>query len=117
MAAILIVEDEPKIVAFMTKGLKKAGYQIQASLNGAQALPLALSGDFDLILLDLGLPGLSGRDVLREIRAQEVQTPVIVITALDDDKEREQALSLGANEFTIKPFRFSNLLTAVRSYI
>ena len=117
MTTILIIEDEPKIVAILSKGLKKAGHQTQAVLDGKQALPLALSGNFDLILLDLGLPGLSGMSVLREVRGQALPTPVIVVTALDNDAERRQALSLGANGFIAKPFRFKSILDAVSTHL
>ncbi|MDV3349217.1 response regulator [Leptothoe sp. LEGE 181152] len=116
MATILIVEDDPRIAAFVSKGLKKAGYQTQIASDGNQALPSALSGKFDLILLDLGLPEINGREVLKEIRAQAVQIPVIVVTALDNDEVREEILSLGAQAFIAKPFRFNSLLTCVRSH-
>ncbi|MFG6095081.1 response regulator [Leptothoe sp. ISB3NOV94-8A] len=117
MATILIVEDSPRIAAFVSKGLKRAGYQTQIASNGNQALPLALSGKFDLILLDLGLPGMDGREVLKEIRTQAMQIPVIVVTALDNDEVREDVLSLGAQAFIVKPFRFNSLLTCVRSHL
>ncbi|ESA35699.1 hypothetical protein N836_10560 [Leptolyngbya sp. Heron Island J] len=117
MATILIVEDDSRIASFVSKGLKKAGYQTQIVLDGEQALPLALSGKFDLILLDLGLSGMDGREVLKEIRAQAVQIPVIVVTALDNDEVREDVLSLGAQAFIAKPFRFNSLLTCVRSHL
>ncbi len=117
MATILIVEDEPQIVAFLSKGLRRAGYQIQVAADGAQALSLVTSGEFDLILLDLGLPGLDGKSVLSATRSQGIQTPVIVVTARAGDDEREQSLSLGANDYITKPFRFSDLLNCVRSYL
>ena len=117
MATILIVEDESRIASFVSKGLKKAGYQTQITSDGNQALPLAISGNFDLILLDLGLPGIDGREVLKEIRAQAVQPPVIVVTAFSHDEIRDEVLSLGAQEFIAKPFRFSSLLACVRSHI
>ncbi|MGD1949925.1 MAG: response regulator transcription factor [Leptolyngbyaceae cyanobacterium] len=117
MATILIVEDEPRIVAFMTKGLKRAGYQIKAVGDGYEALSLTTSREFDLILLDLGLPSLDGKSVLSATRSQGIQTPVIVVTALSGDDEREQALSLGANDYITKPFSFRTLLNSIRNYI
>ena len=117
MATILIVEDEPRIVAFVAKGLKRAGYQTKAVGDGQEALFLATSEKFDLILLDLGLPGLDGASVLSATRSQGVQTPVIVVTALSGDDEREQALSLGANDYITKPFSFRTLLNSVQNYI
>ncbi|EKU99692.1 response regulator with CheY-like receiver domain and winged-helix DNA-binding domain [Leptolyngbya sp. PCC 7375] len=117
MATILIVEDDSRIAAFVSKGLEKAGYQTQVASDGNQVLPLALSGKFDLILLDLGLSGMDGREVLKEIRTQAVQIPVIVVTALDNDEVREDVLSLGAQAFIAKPFRFNSLLTCVRAHL
>ena len=117
MATILIVEDESRIASFVSKGLKKAGYQTQIASDGNQALPLALSGNFNLILLDLGLPGMDGREVLKEIRAQTAQLPVIVVTAFSHDDIREEVLSLGAQAFITKPFRFSGLLACVRDHV
>ncbi|NEQ53623.1 MAG: response regulator transcription factor [Leptolyngbya sp. SIO3F4] len=115
MATILLIEDEAQVIAFMTKGLERAGYQVQAVQDGKQALPLALSGEFDLILLDLGLPSLNGQSVLKKIRGQQLETPVIVVTALN--VEPDQILALGANDYISKPFRFSELLATIRSYI
>lgn len=115
VATILIVEDEAQIIAFMSKGLKRAGYQVQAVQDGQQALALALSREFDLILLDLGLPSLNGQSLLKEIRGQQLETPVIVVSA--QNVEPSQLMSLGANDYIAKPFRFSDLLAAIRSLI
>lgn len=117
MPTILIVEDEPQIVAFLSKGLRRAGYQIEVAVDGIQALALVTSGEFDLILLDLGLPGLDGTSVLSAARSQGIQTPVIVVTARAGDDERERSLSLGANDYMAKPFRFGDLLNCVRSHL
>ncbi|ESA35688.1 response regulator with -like receiver domain protein and winged-helix dna-binding domain protein [Leptolyngbya sp. Heron Island J] len=117
MATILIVEDEPQIVAFLSKGLRRAGYQIQVAADGIQAMSLVASGEIDLVLLDLGLPVLDGTSVLSATRAQGIQIPVIVVTARAGDDEREKSLALGANDYISKPFRFSELLSCVRSYV
>ena len=117
VATILIVEDEPRIVAFLAKGLKRAGYQTKSVSDGREALPLTTSGEFDLILLDLGLPGLDGTSVLSATRSQGIHTPVIVVTAVSGDEEREQALSLGANDYITKPFSFRTLLGSIRNYV
>ncbi|MFG6101021.1 DNA-binding response regulator [Leptolyngbyaceae cyanobacterium CCMR0082] len=117
MATILIVEDEPQITAFLTKGFRRAGYEIYTAQSGVQALSLATSNNFDLILLDLGLPDLDGLSVLSATRSQGVQTPIIVITARDSDNDRQQSLSLGASDYITKPFRFSELLRYVRAHL
>ncbi|MEM9949611.1 MAG: response regulator [Cyanobacteria bacterium P01_D01_bin.36] len=117
MATILIAEDEPRIAMFMSKGLKKAGYQTHVVGDGTQALALSLSGKFDLVLLDVGLSGLDGWSVLSELRASSAQLPVIIITALYGLEERDHSLALGADGFISKPFRFNHLLKCIRRCI
>ncbi|MEM9976732.1 MAG: response regulator [Cyanobacteria bacterium P01_D01_bin.2] len=117
MTTILIAEDEPRIAMFMSKGLKKEGYQTYVVDDGTQALALSLSGKFDLILLDVGLSGLDGWSVLSELRSSSSQPPVIIITALYGIEERDHSLSLGANGFISKPFRFNHLLKCIRRYV
>ncbi len=117
MASILIIEDEPRIVSFLSKGLQQTGHQALAVTNGERALPLALSKMFDLVLLDLILPESEGVSILSEIRAQSIQVPIIVVTALSSEEQRSQALFLGANEYITKPFRFEHLLSYIRAYV
>ena len=81
MSRILIVEDEPRIVAFLTKGLKAAGFTTHTTAEGGQAVALAVQEDFDLIILDVGLPDIDGFEVLQQLRGQGVGTPVIMLTA------------------------------------
>ncbi len=117
MASILIIEDEPRIVSFLSKGLQQTGHQTLAVTNGERALPLALSKMFDLVLLDLILPEPQGVLILSEIRAQSIQVPIIVVTALFSEEQRSQALFLGANEYITKPFRFEHLLSYIHAYV
>ncbi|MBT9314496.1 response regulator transcription factor [Leptothoe spongobia] len=117
MASILIIEDEPRTVSFLSQGLQQMGYRTFAVTNGERALPLALSKMFDLVLLDLMLPGLEGVSILSVIRAQRLQVPVIVMTALSSEKERSHAFLLGANEYIAKPFNFDYLLSHIRTYV
>ena len=117
MATILIAEDEPRIAAFMSKGLQKAGYLTHTATDGHQALALALAVHFDLILIDISLPGIDGWSVLREFRSHSLKTPVIVVTAFDGVEERNHSLTLGANEYLSKPFRFKTLLAYIRRYV
>ena len=114
MANILIAEDEVQIASFVSKGLQRAGYQTQIATNGRSALSMALSGKFDLILLDIDLPEVDGWSVLVAMRTQSSQTPVIIVTALDGTEERRQSQDLGVADYITKPFRFSNLLAIVR---
>ena len=117
VATILIAEDEARIAAFLTKGLEKAGYLTHVVNDGSQALSLALAMQFDLILLDVGLPSTDGWAVLKELRGRSKQPPIIVLTALNGLENRQHSLELGANEFVSKPFRFNQLLTCIRHYI
>lgn len=117
MCRILIVEDEVKIAAFMEKGFKKQGFATAIAENGTQALFMATDSEFDLLLLDLGLPAIDGMTVLRELRQQGEKCPIIVVTARTDRQELLLALESGADECITKPFSFSHLLLRVRSYL
>ncbi|NJR51402.1 MAG: response regulator [Leptolyngbyaceae cyanobacterium CSU_1_3] len=113
---ILIAEDESRLAAFVAKGLKKHGYDVVIAEDGQQALEISQQEAFGLILLDLGLPVKDGWAVLIELRQQETQVPVIIVTAMSDNGNKDRAIALGANDFMTKPFRFNVLLTKVRSY-
>jgi two-component system copper resistance phosphate regulon response regulator CusR len=117
MTRILIAEDEPRIVRFLTKGLQAQGYSTAWAADGKQALDLALSGEFDLLLLDLGLPVLDGLDVLAALRRRHVQMPVIVLTARDSTEDVVTGLDSGANDYVRKPFRLAELLARIRSQL
>ncbi|WP_295823406.1 response regulator transcription factor [uncultured Microbacterium sp.] len=115
MTRILIAEDEERISAFVAKGLESAGYQTLIVADGAEALDTALSGDVDLVLLDVGLPTLDGFEVLRAIRGQGSQIPVIMLTARTSTRDTVDGLDAGANDYVAKPFKFDELLARVRS--
>ena len=108
MARILLVDDEPRIVNFLEKGLRKQEHDLEVVSDGCQALETALSGQFDLVLLDLGLPSMDGLDVLAALRAENRSLPVIVLTAREES-ECMKALAKGANDYMQKPFRFHTL--------
>lgn len=114
---ILIVEDEFRIAAFLQKGLRKNGFATAIAEDGNQALLMTQSGNFDLLLLDLGLPVKDGWTVLKELREQGKQLPVIIITARDNERGRAIGLAAGANDYVTKPFRFDELLTRVRAQL
>ena len=114
MARILIVEDEERIAAFVTKGLKAEGHVVTAVADGPTGLDEALSGAHDLVVLDIGLPGLGGFDVLDQLRSQGSRVPVIVLTARDSVSDTVTALEGGADDYMPKPFRFAELLARVR---
>lgn len=114
MAHILIVEDEQRIAAFVSKGLRADGYLTTSVADGRDGLEHALSGAFDLVVLDIGLPGLDGFEVLDQLRSQGSQVPVIVLTARDSVGDTVSALEGGADDYMPKPFRFAELLARVR---
>ena len=114
MARILIVEDEERIASFVAKGLRAEGHQPTVAPDGETALDLVLGGDFDLVVLDIGLPGIDGFAVLEQMRAQGARLPVIVLTARDSVGDTVAALDGGADDYMAKPFRFAELLARVR---
>ncbi|NJL21367.1 MAG: response regulator transcription factor [Leptolyngbyaceae cyanobacterium SM1_3_5] len=115
MPHILIVEDEPRIAAFLEKGLQSSGFVTTTVSDGAQAVPMAIDGNFDLIVLDLGLPKKDGLMVLEEIRGQGAQIPVLILTARDDIQDKVTGFESGADDYLTKPFRFEELLVRVRA--
>jgi DNA-binding response OmpR family regulator len=114
MNRILIAEDEPGIVRFLEKGLRAEGYATASASDGDLALQLAQTGEFDLMLLDLGLPGRDGFAVLTELRRRRVRLPVIVLTARNGSDDIVAGLDGGADDYMSKPFRLAELLARVR---
>ena len=115
MTHILIAEDEPRISAFVSRGLESAGYTTTIVESGDSALEFALGGDVDLVLLDVGLPGMDGFEVLRHLRGQGASVPVVMLTARSSTRDTVQGLDAGANDYVAKPFKFDELLARVRS--
>jgi DNA-binding response OmpR family regulator len=114
VARILIIEDEERIASFVAKGLQADGHRTTSVGDGLEGLDLALTGSFDLVVLDIGLPGLDGFGVLEQLRAQGSRVPVIVLTARDSVTDTVSALEGGADDYMPKPFRFAELLARVR---
>ncbi|MDX2214303.1 MAG: response regulator [Oculatellaceae cyanobacterium bins.114] len=117
MNRILIAEDEPRLAAFIAKGLKQNGYETTVVQDGEQALRLLEQPSFDLLLLDLGLPIKDGWFVLQKLRQQGDAIPIIIVTALSDNGNQDRAKALGANDFLMKPFKFQILLDRVKLYL
>ena len=111
MPHILIADDEPRLAAFLEKGLVASGYATTTAYDGPTALQLARDDTFDLVLLDVGLPGIDGLGVLRELRRRGERLPVIIITAGDEIEGH------GADDLLTKPFSFAKLLTHVRQQL
>lgn len=115
MVRALVVEDEGNVASFLKRGLESEGIAVQVATNGLQALEMASSSDFDVILLDLILPGLSGEEVLRGLRERGSAVPVIVVTAKDAVSDRVANLEAGADDYLTKPFSFTELLARIRA--
>ena len=113
MAKILLVDDEPRIVAFLEKGLKRQHHEAESAFDGRQALDKVLSDNFDLVLLDLGLPKIDGFDVIAGLRKTNQSLPVMIITARSE-ADCARAIALGADDCLHKPFRFCELLPKVK---
>ncbi|MHB8471785.1 MAG: heavy metal response regulator transcription factor [Gammaproteobacteria bacterium] len=111
---ILIIEDERKTAAFLNKGLSESGFVVDTEENGEQGLLLALSKGYDLIILDVMLPGRDGWSILSTLRQSGNQIPVLFLTARDAVQDRVKGLEFGADDYLIKPFAFSELLARVR---
>jgi DNA-binding response OmpR family regulator len=116
MARILIAEDDPRISAFVEKGLRANGFSTVLVDDGERAQQLGLSGDFDLLLLDMGLPKREGLDVLRELRARGSKLPVLVLTGRSE-RDVVMCLEAGADDYMTKPFQFGELLARIRTRV
>jgi DNA-binding response OmpR family regulator len=114
MNRILIAEDEAQIAAFLEKGLRASGFTVEIATNGHQAVNMARSEDFDLLILDLGLPGKDGWQVLEEVRGRGERLRIIILTAQDEVEDTVTALESGANDYVTKPFEFTELIARVR---
>lgn len=116
-ARILVVEDEEAIADFIERGLRAEGYVVESAYDGLDGERLALSGDFDLVLLDLMLPGRDGLEVIKSIRANRGTLPVIMLTARGEIADRVTGLDAGANDYLAKPFAFEELSARVRAHL
>jgi DNA-binding response OmpR family regulator len=112
---ILIAEDEAGIASFLEKGFQAAGFSTMVAADGVAALVHALSGEFDLLILDIGLPLKDGFEVLREIRERDRDLPVVILTARDSARDAVAGLEGGADDYVRKPFPFDELLARVRA--
>jgi two-component system copper resistance phosphate regulon response regulator CusR len=112
---ILIAEDEGQIVAFLQKGLRACGFATTAVSDGISAVEMARDADFDLLILDLGLPDLDGREVLRRVRARGDRLPIIILTARDGVDDTVAGFEGGADDYVTKPFRFEELVARIRA--
>ena len=114
MRRILVIEDEPRIAAFIEKGLRSEGFTPTVAADGVTGLDYAVSGEFDLAVLDIGLPGMDGFTLLDQLRSSGSTMPVIVLTARDSGTDTVRGLEGGADDYMAKPFRFAELMARIR---
>lgn len=117
MNKILLVEDEASLISFILKGLTEEGYEVSVALDGNQGLQMALSNDYDLIVLDIMLPGKNGLDVCREIRAANKSIAILMLTALGTAENVVVGLESGADDYLVKPFKFIELLARIKNIL
>jgi DNA-binding response OmpR family regulator len=114
---ILVIEDEPAILDFVVRGLQSEGFRVEAALDGVEGERLALANGFDLVILDLMLPGRSGMEILSAIRDRQPSTPVILLTARGGVEDRVAGLDAGATDYMVKPFAYAELSARVRAHL
>ena len=114
---LLIVEDQPKTGHYLRQGLSEAGFNAELVADGSTGQHLALTGDYALLILDVMLPGRDGWQILQAVRSAGLEMPVLFLTARDAVQDRVHGLELGADDYLVKPFAFSELLARVRSLL
>jgi DNA-binding response OmpR family regulator len=112
---ILVIEDEPRMSALLFKGLSEHSHDVTVALNGAEGLKCTLDGEFEVILLDLGLPDLSGYDVAQVLRERKYPGSILMLTAYNKEDEIVRGLNIGADDYLVKPFSFPELLARLRA--
>lgn len=112
---ILIVEDEHKIANSIKKGLEQEAYTVDVAYNGSDGYDLASSSEYDVIILDLMLPDMDGLEICNKLRAENIHTPILILTARGEVEDRVKGLNTGADDYLIKPFAFTELLARIRA--
>lgn len=114
---ILVVEDEQKVAAFIRQGLEEAGYQVEVAFDGINGKRLAEEKRFDLLVLDLLLPGMNGREVCTALRKSQPRLPILMLTALGTSEDKLAGFESGADDYLVKPFEFSELLARIKALV
>ena len=112
---ILLVEDEPKVAAFIVQGLEESGYEVKLAYDGQLGLRFATKETFDLMIFDVIIPGMNGLELCKEVRKQGITTPILMLTALGTTEDKVSGLDSGADDYLVKPFEFKELLARIRS--
>ncbi|MEN6615655.1 MAG: response regulator transcription factor [Syntrophorhabdus sp.] len=114
---ILVVEDEAKVANFVMRGLQEEGYTVELAEDGKKGLDLIKNGEYDIVLLDLMIPEIDGLEVLKRMRAEEIETPVLIITAKSTKEDVIKGLDTGSDDYLTKPFAFDELLARIRALL
>lgn len=114
---ILLIEDEPKTAQYVKKGLEENAYEVDAALDGKKGKYLALTNAYNLIITDLVLPGMDGRELCRQLREANIETPILMLTALGTTDEIVSGFDVGADDYLVKPFEFKELLARIKALI
>ena len=114
---ILIVEDEKKVASFIKRGLEEELFQVDTASNGKEGLELVLHGEYDLIISDIMMPQMNGIQMVKELRNNNVETPVLLLTIKDSTKDKVEGLDSGADDYLTKPFAFEELIARVRALL
>ncbi len=114
---VLVIEDEQKMADLIKRGLEEEGMEVTAAYDGESGLEMAKSGNYDLIILDLGLPGRDGLEVSRLMREAELKTPILILTAQDSTEMKVKGLDSGADDYLTKPFAFAEMLARIRALL
>lgn len=115
MKKILIIEDESNVVNLLKRGLEEEGYDISVAMDGLSGYDMAGSHQFDLMIVDIMLPGMNGIEICRNLRAQKIETPILMLTALGSTENIVSGLDNGADDYLVKPFHFAELLARMRT--
>ena len=117
MKKVLVVDDEPSILTLLTFNLEKEGYQVTTSENGKNGFELALSNQYDFIILDVMLPGMDGLEITKALRREKIDTPILILTAKDEQVDKIIGLEIGADDYLTKPFNPLELVARVKSQL
>jgi len=115
MNSICLIEDEHKVAAFIRKGLEEQGYEVTAAENGSEGKKVLAGKKFDLVIMDIMLPDINGVELCRALRANDTETPILILTALNQVHDKVSGLKAGADDYLVKPFHFSELLARIEA--
>lgn len=114
---VLVIEDEQKMADLIKRGLEEEGIEVETAYDGETGLEMAKTGNHDLIVLDLGLPGRDGLEISRELREEGLKTPILILTAQDSTEMKVKGLDSGADDYLTKPFAFAEMLARIRALL